>query len=240
MAQRSMLQRHWRSHWRRSRAGLLMGVWIVFTLFCVGFCGASLVARYHLLLHPAADLRAELASLGISPAFHAAYNIALESLVVASYVGMAALIAWRKPQTPPRSRWRWRSSRLAQGLPGTIYAILNDQPIWEQPYGFLQILGWMTAAHLRVRVSQWAIRATLDAAAGGSLGGVGRRLLPLCRGHRAAHPGRLAAPSRSGRPGSWWARARNTTAISGSRPGSSASRPSGLSSASWGCCWASL
>ncbi len=143
MAQRIHAPATLADQWRRSRAGLLMGVWAVFTLLCVGFCGASLVARYHLLLHPAADLRAELASLGISPAFHAAYNIALESIVVASYVGMAALIAWRKPRDPAALTIALALVAFGAGLPGTIYAILNDQPIWEQPYGFLQVLGWM-------------------------------------------------------------------------------------------------
>lgn len=130
-------------YWRRSRANLLMGVWIVFTLVFVGFCGASLVARYHLLLHPAADLRAEMAGLGISPEFHAAYNVVLESLVVASYVGMAALIAWRKPRDPAALMIALALVAFGAGLPGTIYAILSDQPIWTLPFGFLQILGWM-------------------------------------------------------------------------------------------------
>ena len=129
--------------WRRSRARLLMGVWIVFTLLAIGFCVASLVARYKLLLHPPADLRAELAALGISPGFHAVWNIALEALVVLSYFGMAALIAWRKPRDPAALLVALALVGFGAGLPGTIYAILNAEPIWLQPYGFLQTLGWL-------------------------------------------------------------------------------------------------
>src|SRR6185312_6235001 len=131
------------SYWRRSRARLLMGVWIVFTLFCMGFCVASLVARYKLLLHPPADLRVGLAALGISPGFHAVWNIALEALVVLSYFGMAALIAWRKPRDPAALLVALALVGFGAGLPGTIYAILNAEPIWLQPYGFLQTLGWL-------------------------------------------------------------------------------------------------
>src|SRR5690349_22777477 len=128
---------------RRSRATLLMGVWIVFTLFCISFCIASLVARYNLLLHPPNDLRAELAALGISRGFHAVWNIALEALVVFSYFGMAALIAWRKPRDPAALLVAIALVGFGAGLPGTIYAILNAEPIWTQPYGFLQTLGWL-------------------------------------------------------------------------------------------------
>jgi hypothetical protein len=131
------------SHWRQPRARLLMGVWIVFTLLCIGFCAASLVARYNLLLHPPADLRAELATLGISPGFHAVWNIAIEALVVLSYFGMAALIAWRKPRDPAALLVAIALVGFGAGLPGTIYAILNAEPIWLQPYGFLQTLGWL-------------------------------------------------------------------------------------------------
>ncbi|HEX5439840.1 MAG TPA: hypothetical protein VFW76_03075 [Ktedonobacterales bacterium] len=128
---------------RRSRARLLMGVWIVFTLLAIGFCIASLVARYNLLLHPPADLRAELTTLGISPGFHAVWNITLEALVVFSYFGMAALIAWRKPRDLAALLVALALVGFGAGLPGTIYAILNAEPIWTQPYGFLQTLGWL-------------------------------------------------------------------------------------------------
>lgn len=125
------------------RARLLMGVWIVFALVCVGFCIASLVERYNLLLRPATDLRAELASLGITPGFHATWNIALEALVAFSYFGMAALIAWRKSQDTAALVIALALVAFGAAIPGTIYSILNAQPIWVQPYGFLQILGWM-------------------------------------------------------------------------------------------------
>src|SRR5690242_18528286 len=130
-------------HWRRSRARLLMGIWILATLLCIGFCTASLVARYNLLLHPPNDLRVELAALGISPGFHAVWNIAIEALVVFSYFGMAALIAWRKPRDPAALLVAIALVGFGAGLPGTIYAILNAEPIWLQPYGFLQTLGWL-------------------------------------------------------------------------------------------------
>jgi hypothetical protein len=120
-----------------------MGVWIVFTLLCTGFCIASLVARYNLLLHPPSDLRVELAALGISPGFHAVWNIALEAMVVLSYFGMAALIAWRKPGDPAALLVAIALVGFGAGLPGTIYAILNAEPIWLQPYGFLQTVGWL-------------------------------------------------------------------------------------------------
>jgi hypothetical protein len=128
---------------QQSRARLLMGVWIVFTLLSIGFCVASLIARYNRLLHPPADLRAELATLGISPGFHATWNIALEALVVFSYFGTAALIAWRKPRDPAALLVALALVGFGAGLPGTIYAILNAEPIWTQPYGFLQTMGWL-------------------------------------------------------------------------------------------------
>jgi hypothetical protein len=131
------------AQWPRSSATLLLGVWIVLTLLCIGFCVASLAARYKLLLHPPADLRAELTTLGISPGFHAVWNIALQALVAVSYFGMAALIAWRKPHDPAALLVALALVGFGAGLPGTIYAILNAEPIWIQPYGFLQTLGWL-------------------------------------------------------------------------------------------------
>ena len=127
----------------QSRARWLLGVWIVFTLLCIGFCVASLVARYDVLLHPTADLRAGMASLGITTGFHAVWNITLESLVALSYFGMAALIAWRKPRDPAALMIALALVGFGAGLPGTIFAILSEEPIWTQPYGFLQTIGWL-------------------------------------------------------------------------------------------------
>ena len=126
-----------------ARDGALLGAWIVFVLVLAGFCSASLAARYALLLRPAADLRAEMASLGISPAFHATWNISLEAVVAASYFGMAALIAWRKSRDSAALTIALALAGFGAGLPGTIYAILSDEPIWTQPYGFLQAFGWL-------------------------------------------------------------------------------------------------
>ena len=129
--------------WSRARSWLPLGGWIAFTLFCVGCCCASLVARYPLLLHPASDLRSGMASLGISLTFHAVWNITLEALVAASYFGMAALIAWRKPHDTAALTIALALVAFGAGLPGAIYSILSDQPIWTQPFGFLQALGWL-------------------------------------------------------------------------------------------------
>jgi hypothetical protein len=126
-----------------SQATLRMGSWIVFALLCAGMCGVSLVERYNLLLHPAADLRAEMANLGITPGFHANWNIALEALVAFSYFGMAALIAWRKSQDTAALVIALALVASGAGMPGTIYSILNAQPIWMLPYGFLQMIGWL-------------------------------------------------------------------------------------------------
>lgn len=129
--------------WRGSRSWLPLGGWIAFALFCAGCCCASLIARYPLLLHPAADLRAGMASLGVSLTFHAVWNITLEALVAASYFGMAALIAWRKPHDSAALVIALALVAFGAGLPGAIYSILSDQPIWTQPFGFLQALGWL-------------------------------------------------------------------------------------------------
>lgn len=131
------------AQWRRSRASLLMGLWVVFTVFSVGFCCASLVARYSLLLHPAPDLLAEMTRLGISTGFHAIWNITLEAIVAISYFGMATLIAWRKPRDPAALMVAIALVGFGAGLPGTIYSILSDEFIWNQPYGFLQMSGWL-------------------------------------------------------------------------------------------------
>jgi hypothetical protein len=128
----------WRWH-----ARILLGGWIAFTLVCAGVCVVSLVARYQLLLHPAADLRAEMASLGISPSFHAAWNIALESLVALSYLGTAALIVWRKSRDTAALTMALALVAFGAGMPGTVYAVLSDQPIWTEPFGFLQTVGWL-------------------------------------------------------------------------------------------------
>jgi hypothetical protein len=124
-------------------ARMLLGGWIAFTLVCAGVCVASLVARYQLLLHPAADLRAELASLGISPGVHTAWNIALEALVAFSYLSTAALIVWRKSRDSAALMIALALVAFGAGMPGTVYAILNDQPIWTEPFGFLQTVGWL-------------------------------------------------------------------------------------------------
>jgi hypothetical protein len=125
-----------------SRVTLRMGAWTVFALLCAGICGVSLVERYNLLLRPAANLQAELASLGISLQFHATWNITLEALVAFSYFAMAALIAWRKSHDTAALVIALALVAFGAAIPGTIYSILNAQPIWIQPYGFLQILGW--------------------------------------------------------------------------------------------------
>ena len=129
--------------WLRSRAGLLLGGWVIFALFCVGCCCASLIARYPLLLHPAPDLRAGMASLGVSLTFHAVWNITLEALVAVSYFALAGLIAWRKPHDTAALTIALALVAFGAGLPGAIYSILSDEPIWTQPYGFLQALGWL-------------------------------------------------------------------------------------------------
>ena len=129
--------------WRRSRANLLISGWIALALLCVGFCCASLVARYPLLLRPSADLRAGMASLNVSLAFHAVWNISLEALVAASYFGLAGLIAWRKPRDPAALTIALALVAFGAGLPGAIYSILSDEPIWTQPFGFLQAFGWL-------------------------------------------------------------------------------------------------
>ncbi|MGE5335115.1 MAG: hypothetical protein ACM3N4_10480, partial [Nitrososphaerota archaeon] len=126
-----------------TRAGVRLGAWIVAVLVLAGYCSASLVARYGLLLRPAADLRVEMASLGISPAFHAIWNISLEAIVAASYFGMAALIAWRKSRDSAALTIAVALAGFGAGLPGTMYAVLSDEPIWTQPFGFLQALGWL-------------------------------------------------------------------------------------------------
>jgi hypothetical protein len=127
----------------RSRARLLLVVWLVSTPLSLGLCVASLVERYRLLLHPTDGLRADLASLGISPGFHAIWNMALQSLVAPSYVAMAALIVWRKPRDPAALLIALALVAFGVGLPGTIYAILAAEPIWIQSYGVLQMAGWL-------------------------------------------------------------------------------------------------
>jgi hypothetical protein len=119
------------------------GNWLTAALLTVGLFSASLPARYSALLHPAdSAVRARLARLGLSVSFYAAYHIGLEACVALGFFAVAIVIFLRRPDDWTALFVSLTLVTFGAALPGTMYALVSGQPIWDVPYGFLQGLGW--------------------------------------------------------------------------------------------------
>lgn len=124
---------------------ILHVLWLCVALLCVGTFLVSLPARRDELLRSASALRPDLSQLGISASFHVAYNLAFETTVALVFFAVAAFIAWRKRDDDAALAISLLLIAFGAALPGTIYSLVAQQPIWDMPFGFLLALGWLSA-----------------------------------------------------------------------------------------------
>lgn len=124
---------------------ILRVLWVSVALLCIGAFLASLPARRDELLRSAGALQPDLTHLGISAGFHVAYNLALETTVALVFFAVAAFIAWRKRDDAAALAIALMLIAFGAALPGTIYALVTQQPIWHLSSGFLLALGWLAA-----------------------------------------------------------------------------------------------
>lgn len=119
--------------------------WCVVAALSIGLLAASLPRRVAELLAPRDPaLRAAVAALGFSPGAHAAYNLAVELLGALGFFALAGLIFWRCSTSAPAIGISAILVAFGAALPGTSYALISNQPIWQIAPGFLQALGWMS------------------------------------------------------------------------------------------------
>lgn len=129
---------------RPDRALLLARMaWIVVAVLCVGLLAASLPRRFAELRNPPdAGVRASIAALGFSPTFHATYNLTVELAGTLGFLLLAGLIYWRRSRDPAAIGVSAVLIAFGAALPGTSYALISNQPIWQVSPGLLQGLGW--------------------------------------------------------------------------------------------------
>ncbi|HKS70744.1 MAG TPA: hypothetical protein VJQ45_10000, partial [Ktedonobacterales bacterium] len=117
--------------------------WATVAILCVGLLAASLPRRFAELREPPdAAVRAAVAALGISPAFHAGYNLAVELAGALGFLLLAGLIAWRRWRDPAAIGVSAVLIAFGAALPGTSYALISNQPIWQVSPALLQAIGW--------------------------------------------------------------------------------------------------
>jgi len=122
----------------------MRAVWTSLSLLVVALFVASLPARYYELLHPAQEsVRVALAHMGLSAELYAAYNIAFEVAAAVGFFAVALLIFLRRSDDWMASFVSLTLVTFGAALPGTTYALVSGQPIWDIPFGFLQGIGWL-------------------------------------------------------------------------------------------------
>jgi hypothetical protein len=128
----------------RRQIALMRAVWTSVSLVVVALFVASLPARYDELLHPAQEsVRVALAHMGLSAQLYAAYNIAFEVAAAGGFFAVALLIFLRRSDDWMASFVSLTLVTFGAALPGTTYALVSGQPIWDIPFGFLQGIGWL-------------------------------------------------------------------------------------------------
>jgi hypothetical protein len=96
-----------------------------------------------MLCHPTAPgVRASLLQLGLSTAFYAAYHLALEIMPALGFLAVALVIFLRRADEWPAIFVSLVLVAFGAALPGTMYTLVADQPIWAAPYPVLEGLGW--------------------------------------------------------------------------------------------------
>ncbi len=122
---------------------LVRAAWALVAVVCVGLLAASLPRRFVELRNPPdAAERAVVAALGISPTFHATYNLTVELAGALGFLLLAGLIAWRRSRDPSAIGVSAMLIAFGTALPGTSYALISNQPIWQVWPGPLQGIGW--------------------------------------------------------------------------------------------------
>ena len=128
----------------RRQIALLRAGWTGFTLLVLTLFVASLPARYNELRHPAQEsVRAALAHMGLSAQLYAAYNIAFAVAAAVGFFAVALLIFLRRSDDWMATFVSLTLVTFGAALPGTTYALVSGQPIWDIPFGFLQGIGWL-------------------------------------------------------------------------------------------------
>jgi hypothetical protein len=122
----------------------MRAIWISLTLLVVILFVASLPARYDELLHPAQEsIQAALAHTGLSADLYAGYNIAFEIAAAVGFFAIALLIFLRRSDDWMACYVSLTLVTFGAAIPGTTYALVSGQPIWDIPFGFLQGIGWL-------------------------------------------------------------------------------------------------
>jgi len=145
---------NWSTLLRRRWLSLARAAWLVVGALAIGLFVAGIPADYRQLQHgcptePCASSGGvapvelhQLESLGVSPEFFAAYGSALEIIFALVFVGVAALIFWRKS-----SDGQALFASFALLVFGTatqsyaISALIAERPFWEPLADFLHFLG---------------------------------------------------------------------------------------------------
>lgn len=125
-----------------SRFPWLAVLWACAALLCVVLFLAGLPARYAELRQPSPALAAALLRLGLAPDFYVAYNLALEALVALIFFGVGLVIAWSRPRSRSALLIALILVAFGAGMPGTIYSVVIQRPIWETPFSAGQAIGW--------------------------------------------------------------------------------------------------
>ncbi|HEX6798900.1 MAG TPA: hypothetical protein VF116_14415 [Ktedonobacterales bacterium] len=117
--------------------------WAAVAILCVGLLAASLPRRFAELREPPdVAVRTAIAALGVSPTFHAGYNLAIELAGALGFLLLAGLIAWRRWRDPAAIGVSAVLIAFGTALPGTSYALISNQPIWQVSPAPLQAIGW--------------------------------------------------------------------------------------------------
>jgi hypothetical protein len=125
-----------------SRMSVPATLWACASLVCVGLLLVSLIQRYGELRHPSLALRTALSRLGMAPSFYVAYNLTLEAAVALVFIGVALVIAWSRPRSRPALLIALILVAFGAAMPGTIYSVVIQQPIWTLRFGVIQAIGW--------------------------------------------------------------------------------------------------
>src|ERR671910_1817187 len=155
---------------------LARAAWVAVAFVSLGTFVISVPARYAQLANPTAGVRAALVEMGLSAGGYALYNVTLDTVFVSVFALVAIVIFWRRSDDPMALLVAtmlvvWGSLNglfvLTPSATERMYPVLQATP--GEP-GDVRRLHGVDA--LLLPLSEWALRAALDALAGTLLGSV--------------------------------------------------------------------
>jgi signal transduction histidine kinase len=140
----------------RGRSLLLARVgWLLLCIFSVAFFVASLPAYYRnqrnfsgAHQHAAAAVRVGMEQLGIPIAVYAGLGVAFDSLLVAVFVGVGAVLFWRKSSDPAALFFSLTLVTFGVIWPNTLDDLIRAHPALSLPDQALNLLGFTAFALL--------------------------------------------------------------------------------------------